>query len=171
MILNGGGKEMEEGKIIWPDWTVGGAERFLEWLYTGDYGFPYPRPISATKDGSEENGDSFNVDDELVAVHHGSTAPSKPMASRLGSKDYQDDEASADEVTNKGKEVTEGPLDSLQDLTWPGCHTPEAKSSQGEKFENWVGHQLWNADQLDYEAAFSHMLNCMSWHAVTCWKN
>ena len=46
---------MEEEKIIWPDWTVGGAERLLEWLYTGDYGFPYPRPTSATKDGSEEN--------------------------------------------------------------------------------------------------------------------
>lgn len=154
MILNGGGKEMEEGKIVWPDWTVGGAERFLDWLYTEDYGFPYQRPISATNDGSEENGDSFNVDDELVAVIHGTTAPSKPMASHLDSEDYHDAEASAAEVANEGEEVTEGPLVGLQDLTWPGCHTPEAKSSQAEKFDNWVGHQLWNADQLDYETTF-----------------
>lgn len=145
---------MEERKIIWPDWTIGGAERFLEWLYTGDYGFPYPRPISATKDGSEENGDSFNVDDELVAVHHGVKVLSQSVGTYLGSKDSQNNEASAADAANKGSEMTEGPLDSLQELTWPGCHTPEAKSSQAEKFENWVGHQLWNADQLDYEATF-----------------
>ncbi|KAL8648086.1 MAG: hypothetical protein Q9226_006150, partial [Calogaya cf. arnoldii] len=150
MVIYGGGKEMEEGKIVWPDWTVGGAERFLEWLYTGDYQFPYPRPVSASKDGSKENGDSFSVDDELVEGVHGRAAPRNSMAS--SSKDSQNKEASATEAVKRGGELTKEPLTCLQDLTWPGFYTPKSNASHAEKFDNWVGHEIWNADRLDYEA-------------------
>ena len=152
MVVRGGGREMEEEKIIWPDWTVGGAERLLEWLYTGDYGFPYPRPTSATKDGSEENGDSFDVDEELVAMDHGAKVLSKSVATSMDSTDSQNHEISTADATTQEEEAIERRLSSLQKLTWPGCRTPERGISQAEKFDRWVGHQCWKADQLDYEA-------------------
>lgn len=157
MILNGGGKEMEEGKIVWPDWTVGGAARFLEWVYTGDYGFPYPRPLSETEYGSDDNGDSFDANDELVAVDANDellevNRNKKRLYSPVSSNSETEDEAPAKAILSEEEGTTEAPLDRLQYLTWPGCHTPEEKASAGKKFDEWVGRLLWSPDQLDYEA-------------------
>lgn len=163
MVVSGGGKETEEGKIVWPDWTVGGAERFLEWLYTGDYGFPYPRPLSETTYGSDDNGDSFDVADELVAVDsHGELSkvdrnkapPSISGPSVAGSEEHQNHKAPAKAIGSDDEGSIEAPLNRLQDLAWPGCHTPEEKASEGKRFDDWVGRLLWSPDQLDYEATF-----------------
>ncbi|KAL8834512.1 MAG: hypothetical protein Q9176_007455 [Flavoplaca citrina] len=159
MIVSGGGKEMDEGKIVWPDWTVGGAERFLEWLYTEDYGFPYPRPLSEAEHGSDVNGDSFDVNDELVAgdpndellkINRNEKVHCSPVASDF---DTEDEAPARKEVGKEGR-TTKEPFDRLQDLTWPGCYTPEEKASEGKKFDNWVGRLLWSPDQLDYEVTF-----------------
>ncbi|KAL9617298.1 MAG: hypothetical protein Q9204_008494 [Flavoplaca sp. TL-2023a] len=157
MIVSGGGKEMEEGKIVWPDWTLGGAERLLEWLYTEDYGFPYPRPLSEAEHGSDDNGDSFDVNDELVAVDPNDELlkidrNKKVHYSPVSSDFDSEDEAPARKEVGKEGRTTKGPFDRLQDLTWPGCYSPEEKASEGKKFDNWVGRFLWSPDQLDYEA-------------------
>ena len=43
--IQGGWKESVERRIDWPEWDECTVGRLVEWLYTGDYGCPYPTPI------------------------------------------------------------------------------------------------------------------------------
>ncbi|KAL8814099.1 MAG: hypothetical protein Q9223_006656, partial [Gallowayella weberi] len=155
MALHGGGREQWEGKLTWPDWTVSGAEKFLEWLYTGDYKCPYPIEAPKSKDQSD------NEDGE---------APSRP---EHGNESHSREYESIDFVVPETSDVVVWPeeLDlrplspvtkntpaidaatALKDLSWSGSRLL-GKMSQAEEFESWTGHQLWRPDQLDYEATF-----------------
>ena len=81
----------------------------------------------------------MDVDDELVAMDHGAKVLSKSVATSMDSTDSPNHEISTADATTQKKEATEGRLSSLQELTWPGCQTPEREISQAEKFDNWVG--------------------------------
>ena len=80
MVVQGGGKEMEEGNIVWPDWSVIGAEKFLEWLYTGDYKCPYPSRISEQEVRSGEEWSSVMTDDEKTAVDSDASGADRPRS-------------------------------------------------------------------------------------------
>ncbi|KAL9008712.1 MAG: hypothetical protein Q9173_006192 [Seirophora scorigena] len=87
--VEGPWKEEKERKITWPHWTVGAAERFLEWLYSGDYACPYPVPrtkdLDVHKDTAPEENSTHErtplevaepfvdntVTDDQVVVDHG----------------------------------------------------------------------------------------------------
>ncbi|KAL8684416.1 MAG: hypothetical protein Q9224_006365, partial [Gallowayella concinna] len=170
MIVRGGGKEQEEGKVLWPHWTVSGVDKFLEWLYIGDYKCPYP-----VKARNSEHG--ANDEDEEISpprAKHGNEAQS-PLQYDNADADLLLEESEIDQppVFGWGQPVLEQVLEpvlepstpiinespavasvtSLQDLSWSGSR-PLGKLSQAEEFEKWTGHQLWRPDQLDYKATF-----------------
>ncbi|KAL8871842.1 MAG: hypothetical protein Q9174_002413 [Haloplaca sp. 1 TL-2023] len=64
--VEGGWKEGQEKTIRWKDWTVGGVERFLEWLYTGDYQCAYPID---TSEAEEEQTRSLTKKPEEKSDH------------------------------------------------------------------------------------------------------
>ncbi|KAL8675984.1 MAG: hypothetical protein Q9224_007340, partial [Gallowayella concinna] len=159
MIVRGGGKEQEEGKLLWPDWTVSGAEKFLEWLYVGDYKCPYP------VEARNPEHDSNNGVEEAPARR---AEQGKETRRHLLLDDPQSDFSLPEEVPDIGFELPSmeqpspptikktpavDPLTPLKDLSWSGSRSL-GKLSQTEEFEKWTGHQLWRPDQLDYEATF-----------------
>lgn len=167
MIVQGGGKETEEGKIVWPDWTVSGAEKLLEWLYTGDYKCPYPTEVPASEVVSTEDTDQISghgrLDfDELDISHpdHPMPAPVEPdfqdnnitRYKKKGKKLYKYHDTS-DIFADSPMRTKSAPLPRLKDLTWSGSH-PLEKLSEAEEFDKWTGRQLWRSDQLNYETTF-----------------
>ncbi|KAL8918899.1 MAG: hypothetical protein Q9208_007080 [Pyrenodesmia sp. 3 TL-2023] len=176
-------KESSEKKIQWPHWTVGGAEKFLEWLYTGDYKCPYPTKApeaASTKKypqkiyrsdgvGSWDYGNVPATDasypeeppscdyDEMKPEEEGPAEPDimeEPFWSNYTGK------APLASARKKSKSKRSAPvptpspaLPRLQDLTFAGCR-PLNKISQAEEFDKWTGHHLWNPTELDYETTF-----------------
>lgn len=41
-LIEGCWKESDEKEIVWKDWDGDTVDRFLQWIYTGDYEFPHP---------------------------------------------------------------------------------------------------------------------------------
>ncbi|KAL8769516.1 MAG: hypothetical protein Q9209_004577 [Squamulea sp. 1 TL-2023] len=153
MIVHGGGKETEEGKITWKDWTISASEKFLDWLYTGDYKCPYPVEASKmNKTLQTATIESINSD---VGMD-----PGKPHTPQKTSKKPTDTwvKAVTTPITVEGpgrKEKQSSAVGTVQfkDLTW-SRDRPLKKLSQAEEFDKWTGHQLWTPDQLDYHATF-----------------
>ncbi|KAI4190536.1 MAG: hypothetical protein LQ348_003646 [Seirophora lacunosa] len=130
-------KEKEEQKLTWPHWTIGGAEKFLEWLYTGDYKCPYP--TKAAIGGSTTS---------LAIVHLEWT-----KQKLIPPTDYANEAVGTKNQHAVKKAPAEGPLKGLQELHWNGLR-PLEKLSQAEEFDKWSGHQLWSPSELDYQATF-----------------
>ncbi|KAL8791235.1 MAG: hypothetical protein Q9213_000192 [Squamulea squamosa] len=169
MIVQGGGKETEEGKLVWPVWTVSGAEKLLEWLYTGDYKCPYPTKVSKSETVSTDNNVQISGDSTF-------DEPKKPDLNHLmytEDQDLAEPEYMYDDTLHypKGKKKSgklktkwsmsperpkptkSAPRPRLMELTWSGSH-PLEKLSEAEEFDKWTGHQLWRPDQLNYETTF-----------------
>ncbi|KAL8922145.1 MAG: hypothetical protein Q9208_005340 [Pyrenodesmia sp. 3 TL-2023] len=140
--IEGSWKENAEKKIYWPHWKVSTVERFLEWLYTADYTCPYPQPVPAPAPTSSEQ-----IEDDSTGSKR--SAPQQDVFSF----DYhgEDGEWPVESTAKKQKMSTTSPtLKPLQDLTWSGDRC-QSKLSQSEEYSRWTGHQLWSANQLDYE--------------------
>ncbi|KAL8728221.1 MAG: hypothetical protein Q9166_005524 [cf. Caloplaca sp. 2 TL-2023] len=151
-------KERKEKRIEWPHWTVSGAEKFLDWLYTGDYKCPYPTQAPKhEKDPADKNGESFE------AEAHNEESPASPPLEPPPAEPRADSEASQQgrsyippwlrNSARKQQPSTALPLPQLKDLTWSGIR-PLGKLTEAEEFDKWTGHQLWSPSQLDYEATF-----------------
>lgn len=158
--MDGLWKESSERKIHWQDWTVGAVEKFIDWLYTGDYVCPYP--IEARKDESApagSAGDDKNDADRAVRSdisESGVMEPAEPgtvavedpvdaLPPEAGWSNWQDGEILRD--------IEPRPLTRLQDLDWQGCR-PLGKMSQAEEFDKWSSRRHWEPEELDYEATF-----------------
>ncbi|KAL8927880.1 MAG: hypothetical protein Q9172_001180 [Xanthocarpia lactea] len=158
MVVQGGGKETEEGNIVWPDWSVSGAEKFLEWLYTGDYKCPYPRTLSEKEVDSGKEWSSV-MPDEITVVGSDASGADRPgsdtcLARLSGHFCLQSFDASEAVIARTGGPLAGEPLERLEHLTWPGCYTLLGKSSQAQEFDKWAGHQPRMSNQLNYEATF-----------------
>lgn len=140
---------MEEGKIVWPDWTVGGAERFLEWLYTEDYKCPYP--VEASKKDKIREGKDDGVSGG------GSTSKGirrKTYTVLYGSYPVSPKKKRSDLVAETDTQCTAVPSTHIKDVTWSGSRPLKRNLSEAEEFDQWTGHQLWSSAQLDYQATF-----------------
>lgn len=129
---------------------------FLEWLYTGDYKFPYP---SIVGQGSEEN----HAKDQDILVHQEvdqdfGKAPSLPLLESYAA--VEEGNRVFDKVGTKASglltgdveecaepEIPDRPLTPLADLRWSGYHSIR-NTSQAEEFEHWLSGQ---PEILDYE--------------------
>ncbi|KAL8752766.1 MAG: hypothetical protein Q9184_005633 [Pyrenodesmia sp. 2 TL-2023] len=171
-------KESAERKIQWPHWTVDGAEKFLEWLYTGDYKCPYPTKCpqpeaksakylsskdlyvllfeqAPTDERSEvtPEGDTF----ERFGITYGDSGivfptPKRSPAGYPGGRQIVS--ATKKSKTQRQARLPSPALARLQDLTFTGCRPLGGKLSQAEEFDKWTGHQLWKPTELDYETTF-----------------
>ncbi|KAL9012651.1 MAG: hypothetical protein Q9173_002590 [Seirophora scorigena] len=147
--VQGSFKEKEEQKLTWTHWTIGGAEKFLEWLYTGDYKCPYPS--KAAKGGSTSTS-------PIECGERAEQEDIPPTILEIQAVDMEDQDA-VKEAPAKG------PLKGLQDLHWNGVR-PLEKLSQAEEYDKWSGHQLWSPSELDYQGTFmAHAeIYCMACH-------
>ncbi|KAL8769873.1 MAG: hypothetical protein Q9209_004311 [Squamulea sp. 1 TL-2023] len=169
MIVHGGGKETEEGKIVWPHWTVSAAEKLLEWLYTGDYKCPYPTAVLQSETVSTEENTAQASEDKIYDelenpdLDHPMSvdvpAPAEPEIVYDDTPRYNKKKKKYSEsrmmwsIPDSPKPVRSAFRSCLKDLTWNGSH-PLEKMSEAEEFDKWTGHQLWRPDQLNYEATF-----------------
>lgn len=152
-------KESAERKIQWQHWTVGAVEKFIDWLYTGDYVCPYP--IEACKGASAPAasvGDDRNDDDATAlpdTFEPGVIELSDPAMPPI--EEPLPEWPAEAELSTQNVEVPKAtkppPLALLQDLDWQGCRTL-GKLSQAEEFDKWTGHWHWKPKELDYEATF-----------------
>ncbi|KAI4125343.1 MAG: hypothetical protein LQ338_004302 [Usnochroma carphineum] len=160
-------KESSERKIYWRDWTVSAVEKFLEWLYTGDYVCPYPVKASRGKssqqksasDGKDEDNRRPDDDPDLLVPEAEERRMIKDAKSLIPSPpQYSRQSASDPTSSTKKRKLPEAipprSLTRLQDLTWNGCRTLRERLSQAGEYDKWTGHQLWRPDKLDYEATF-----------------
>ncbi|KAL8949480.1 MAG: hypothetical protein Q9222_004415 [Ikaeria aurantiellina] len=157
--VEGSWKEKSERKITWASWKPDVADKFFEWLYTGDYHCPYPSAICDL--GESSHNDNDEVDeirsrDRSIAVERPDDPIVVPTVERavIDSSRVTDDESS-NNVSEMPRAKTmrnlpAQPLNRLQELQWEGCRSLE-KLTQAEEFDRWTGHQLWSPDQLDYE--------------------
>ncbi|KAL8804439.1 MAG: hypothetical protein Q9182_002544 [Xanthomendoza sp. 2 TL-2023] len=168
MIVHGGGKEQEKGKLMWPYWTVGGAETLLEWLYTSDYKCPYPVEASKSEHGSDDkDGEALSRPGRGNETHsrEDEIPIDKPPTGFWDVPDVQDEIVVAEtpnvflldepDVLGSSPASKKTPaIDAATALRDLSCsrRRPAGKLSQAEEFEKWTGHQLWRPDQLDYEA-------------------
>lgn len=168
--VQGPWRENVELTLYWRDWEASAVERFLEWLYTGDYQCPYPveacETESTSQPSAEASGESSDhsppAESENVEVlEYLVPAPAEPVEmtfedSILDVPSRHKSTAKKLKSTKKGTACARStirPLTRLEDLTWNGCRALE-KSTEAEEYDQWMGHQLWRPDELDYENTF-----------------
>lgn len=161
--VEGQWKENQERKIEWPHWSVGGAERFLEWLYRGDYVCPYPvQKTRETIDGKIKGGGKKKID--LFSALKSLEEPPvdcSVLEDGLGWDTIGSGTTSSKKKRGKPRQIISQaqqktlspPLTHLQDLSWNGCRQLD-KLTQAEEFDKWTGHQLCSTSELDYESTF-----------------
>ncbi|KAL8959698.1 MAG: hypothetical protein Q9193_003476 [Seirophora villosa] len=151
--VQGSFKEKEEQKLTWPHWTIGGAEKFLEWLYTGDYKCSYPSKAGERDEQTERIKQTLStetfirerVEQEIEGIYGLQLAKelTKIIDVIVGIKDQ----------LPVNKAPAEGPFKGLRDLHWNGLR-PLVKLSQAEEYDVWSSHQLRSPSELDYQATF-----------------
>ncbi|KAL8708077.1 MAG: hypothetical protein Q9220_007009 [cf. Caloplaca sp. 1 TL-2023] len=156
--LNGCWKENEESKLDWPNWTVSGVEKLLDWLYTRDYTCPYPTLARESKVSSDEESDTKEGGESNSEDNYTTNTPvmlkmkegfGRHRASRKSQGNLEV------EVPNEGaqekKDTSDRQKASLEGLTWEGLR-PLEQISQAEEYKKWTGHILWRPEELDYGA-------------------
>ncbi|KAL8750090.1 MAG: hypothetical protein Q9184_006549 [Pyrenodesmia sp. 2 TL-2023] len=151
-------KESAERKIDWQHWTVSAVEKFIDWLYTGDYVCPYPIEARTEEEASAASGgDDRDDDDRAVPPDIWDPEVMEPHDPAILAIDKPVEWPAEAELSTQDIEVPEktkpAPLPLLQDLDWQGCRTL-GKLSQAEEFDKWTGHWHWKPQELDYEATF-----------------
>ncbi|KAI4287463.1 MAG: hypothetical protein L6R35_003278 [Caloplaca aegaea] len=151
--------ENKEQKLTWSHWTIGGAEKFLEWLYTGDYKCPYPMEAIHGRSTSQSPLDIeeavepehvFATDSVVAAI-----ARARDEAAVARARDQGAFNLALDEEQQTVQDVPAiKPLRKLQDLHWDGLRPVVERISQAEEYDMWPGHQLWSPSDLDYKATF-----------------
>ncbi|KAL9042097.1 MAG: hypothetical protein Q9214_003888 [Letrouitia sp. 1 TL-2023] len=136
--IEGNWKDTLQHKLVWENWSEDIVSLFVEWLYTGDYNFPYPVEISPSSQGNEEN----HAEDQDTLVHQevdqeGEKTPPPPPL-----------EPSA--AFEEEPKPPDRPLTPLSDLRWSAGH-PIRTTSQAEEFKLWPGFIIWKPEMLDYE--------------------
>ncbi|KAL8709784.1 MAG: hypothetical protein Q9220_005570 [cf. Caloplaca sp. 1 TL-2023] len=155
-------KESSEREISWESWKPGVADKFFEWLYTGDYHCPYPSEAPGLENPPHSEKDE--VMEEKPAYQDNVTewpedATDLPFSAPAIPDEWMDfgvrvqGNFAEPGIARKPKISLAQPLPSLQELQWEGCR-PLEKVMQAEEFDTWTGHQLWSPDQLDYEVTF-----------------
>lgn len=178
-LVAGWASETEERKIIWKEWDADTVEKFLEWLYTGDYTCSYPkkvrkvarkripdadvvwRKVKATEQEPSVNNDlgerppdeDFPV--ELQEEEWGREVPNEvetPPVLSVEQPALDSELESSDGVCSSPRK---DPLTPLRDLKWHKSHHLQPES-QDQMFNAWIEKHLGNpeSDRLDYEATF-----------------
>ncbi len=161
----GWGLETQERKIRWPHWNANVVEKFLEWLYTGDYSIPFPIEARGvvvpeqSEAGMPESNDVKGVTDQAVdedfpmeLQEEEWNMPVQPEQNYLPPH-MRAVKPSASSPAPSATPTGKGPSTALEDLEWKGSHAVQ-KTSRAEEFTNRMYDQLASSKQLDYDATF-----------------
>ena len=161
----GWGSETQERKIRWPQWNADIVERFLEWLYTGDYSIPFPteaRRVAVPEQseaGMPESNDVKGATDQAIDEDFAMelqeeewNMPVQPERNYLPPH-MRAVKPSASSPAPSATPIAKGPLTALEDLEWKGSHAVQ-KTSRAEEFTNRMNNQLASSKQFDYDATF-----------------
>lgn len=163
-LVEGRWKDSLERRISWEEWDEDSVARFLEWLYTGDYSWPYPtnmEPLTPTTGPSNHEVESSN------GLSSGTI--SKPPTE--GSVPAVDGTKSTEPVfdglkgfvvepspnrSSKQKHPRRSHSSQIRPLTPIGSFDYEVpknpiKSTQEKKYDLWNLHSTRSSPQLDYE--------------------
>jgi len=162
----GWGSETQERKIRWPQWNADIVEKFLEWLYTGDYSIPLPteacqvavpqQPEAKMPETHEDTRDTDQAVDENFSMELQEEVWNLPVQPEQWLPPHMRTvkpsvSSPAPNATPTGK----GPLPALEDLKWKGSHAIKT-ISRAEQFTNRLSWspQFASSKQLDYDATF-----------------
>ncbi|KAI4200144.1 MAG: hypothetical protein LQ350_004105 [Teloschistes chrysophthalmus] len=150
-------KESEDKQIIWPHWNVSAVEKFVEWLYTGDYKCPFPTKVETLESPFQQshNGQGRSFDDEYKSLLD-CPCPRREKAKEgntcLSTVWFKMFNQLSSNMT--GCPTWAHPLPRLDELDWAGCRKLSTKLTQAEEYDKWTGHQFWRPEELDYEEVF-----------------
>lgn len=177
--MEGRWKDSLERRISWEEWDEDSVARFLEWLYTGDYSWPYPtnlEPLTPTTGLSNHEVESSNGLSSGT-VSKPSTEGSAPVVDGVKSTEPVFDSLKAFVIEpNSSRSAKQKhprrpqssqirPLTPIGSLFYEGPKDP-TKLSQEKKFDLWNSHSTTSSLQLDYEttllahAKLYTMANC-----------
>lgn len=164
--------ETQDRKIKWPEWSAEIVEKFLEWLYTGDYTIPYPKEVVRPDEHDSDVQFHEPAEDE---VHEEGMAPEGfPVEhqEQEWSIPLEAEPAPQPELPQPLTSCTElkrtAPMTPLKDLTWEGCHAVE-KTSHAEDFDLWIMcNQDDNVYPFDYEET---LMTHATLYVIACQKD
>lgn len=157
--------EAQERKIRWPQWSADSVEKFLEWLYTGDYSIPLPtkaRQVAVPQKLEAETPgphDDERDTDEAVEEDFPMELQEEEWNRQVPPETYQVpahriEKASVSSSAPTATPTAKGPLTALKDLEWKGSHAVQTTSG-AENFTNHMNDtHLASSKQLDYDATF-----------------
>ena len=177
--MEGRWKDSLERRITWEEWDEDSVARFLEWLYTGDYSWPYPTNMESqtpTKGPNNHEGESSNGLSSGT-MSKPSTEGSMPAVDGTKSGDAVFDsltgfglEASLNRVSkqkhpHRSRSSQIRPLTPIGSLNYDVPKNP-SKPNQEKKFDLWNLDSARSSPQMDYEttllahAKLYTMANC-----------
>lgn len=157
--------ETQERKIRWPQWSADIVEKFLEWLYTGDYTIPIPtearsvgKPQQVEEESSEPEDEQETTDQAMdedfpVELQEEWSMPVQPEQHHLPPH-MRTTKPLASSPAPSATPTAEGPLTALEDLTWKGSHALET-TTRAEDFARLMDSQLAWSKPLDYNPTFT----------------
>ena len=174
--VDGWASETETRKIVWEEWDADVVDKFLEWLYTGDYTITYPTtPRSApsgldstqstrqTIDGSDNNGYD-EVQEERVVRN---SEPDEPSALPAEPAEWPMEVEQPQPEVIFVEPAPQHPLTPLERLSWRGSHHI-SRQTKADDFDEWLKSQPDPQSSLDYEATF--MTHAMLYN-IACHKD
>ncbi|KAL8838678.1 MAG: hypothetical protein Q9176_004918 [Flavoplaca citrina] len=140
-LIAGPWKESIDRAIDWSEWDSSVVEKFIEWLYTGDYSCPHPvpNPLSIELD---------NIVETVKRLRDGDNQAVTGGAENRAAGGPTEGQANKKAMTKMDEDIL-----LLQDLEWKadnGLPLP----SPAEEFNHWHLHPPRNAGQLDYSVPF-----------------
>ncbi len=140
-VVAGWASETQDRKIVWPEWSADIVEKFLGWLYTGDYTIPRPEEVIRP---DKHDSDVHRCEPAEGEAHEEGTAR-EDFPIELQEQEWnlapepepapQPD--SPRSCTSHIEPTKTAPLTPLKDLTWEGCHAIE-EMSHAEIFDIWM---------------------------------
>ncbi len=177
-LVEGRWKDSLERRISWDEWDEDSVARFLEWLYTGDYSWPYPTNVEvltpttgpSTHDVESSNGlnsaTTSKPPTETVLPAADGIKGTDPVLDTL--KGLAPDPTQ--NRSSKHKHPRGSKFSQIRPLTPIGSFDYEVpknpKPPQEKKFDLWNLHSSRSDPQLDYEvtllahAKLYTMANC-----------
>ena len=177
--MEGRWKDSLERRISWEEWDEDSVARFLEWLYTGDYSWPYPtsmEPLAPTKGPSNHevesstglsSGTISKPPTEGSAQAMDGIKSTEPMFDSL--KGYvlepSSNRASKQKHPHRSHSSQIRPLTPIGSFDYEVSKNP-IKPNQEKKFDLGNLHSTRSSPQLDYEmtllahAKLYTMANC-----------
>lgn len=178
-LVEGRWKDSLERRITWEEWDEDSVARFLEWLYTGDYSWPYPtnmEPQTPTKGPINHEVESSNglssgtmskpsTEGSMPAID--GTKSADPVFDSLTgfATETSSNRASKQKHPHRSRSSQIRPLTPIGSLDYDVPKNP-SKPNQEKKFDLWNLDGARSSPQMDYEttllahAKLYTMANC-----------